>query len=339
MGFEGPKQFVESTSEPSKEMEGIEKLKPITPGGTVPRYLLWETRVTQGTSQELAVKTPEGGHLRLQPGEHFTILRDREKDSYQAVIKDDEGKTIKIFEEGTLWGKEGGTILFYDGEAIAGGRVVQVLESAGEVGKIFARAYEAAAGNFPELRDVDIILGDPEREPVLKKTGGFARHQSQTFRQRPSVTVNARLGIEHYRNLMKERRVSAQISAEKAGIDPDKVTPEILAAFIFLHELGHARHYLIEPDGDKYREQRKIEMEALPFGNWNPGRLALALDAGGKLDTWYTTNEKILSQKGYPTRESIVEAQERAYHSINTEDIPDQFASKVIKEHFNKLFP
>lgn len=336
---------VESQQNPqeNKERESAQQRKehPPLPGGSIPRHLLWNMRVNFQTRTEVGVTTPEGRYISFENDEHFAIIKDRERGIYQAVKRDKDGTILEIFEEGRL-GKstEAADVKYNDGETENTGEIKNILEQYEEVGKLFAKAYELALKKFPELSNIDIKISGPDEYPVLKKTGGFVRHQSERFENKPLVVINTQSGIEHYEKLMRERRVSSEVSAQKIGIDPKDMTPEILAVFIQLHELGHGYHYLTEiPDGNEYKKKRKKELDSLPLPGWNPAQLANGLEKEGELDEWYTTNEEQLRKNGFPTRQSIVEEQEKAYHSISTEDFPDQFAAKIIKENFHVLFP
>jgi len=52
---------------------------------------------------------------------------------------------------------------------------------------------------------------------------------------------------------------------------------------------------------------------------------------------WYEVNKGALSASGYSSREELMKAQERAYHQIDSEDIPDQFAAEILKAKFPEL--
>lgn len=325
-----------------REQESAQQTKerPPRPGGSIPRHLLWNVRVNLQTRAETGVTTPEGRYIPLKNNEHFAIIKNPGKGIYQAIKRNKDGTVLEIFEEGRL-GKsaEDADLKYNDGKTENAGKAKDTLEQSGELGKLFANAYELALKKFPELSSVDIKISGPNEYLVLKKTGGFARHQSERFEKKPLVVINAESGVEHYRKLMAERRVSMEVSAQKIGIDTNNLTPEILAVFIQLHELGHGYHYLTEiPNGEEYKKKRREELNSLPLPGWNPARLANALGEGGELDEWYKTNEEQLKKDGLPTRQSIIEAQEKAYHSISTEDFPDQFAANIIKENFHILF-
>lgn len=184
---------------------------------------------------------------------------------------------------------------------------------------------------------VDIKFGSSKEIPNLEKTGGFAKHQSENLSNRPLVVMNVEKGPSHYQRLMMERMTSAQISAEKAGIDFKDFKAEMLAAFIFLHELGHGYDYLKNvPDPEKHKKRREQELNGLPVKGWDPASLAKGLEYGGALDQWWMDNEIALQRIGYASRRDLLDAQERAYHSISSEDFPDQFAAKIIKKNFQK---
>ncbi|GEM_PF-4001383 len=55
--------------------------------------------------KETGITTPEGEFIDLQEGETFAVIRDRENDLYQVVVKDSEGNITKILEEGAMGAK------------------------------------------------------------------------------------------------------------------------------------------------------------------------------------------------------------------------------------------
>lgn len=208
---------------------------------------------------------------------------------------------------------------------------VEVLRNAGEVGQHFADLYVKALDVAPELAEVTITAADSTTIPILAHTGGMARHQSYSETGRPEVAVNTGDGWEHFEHLADRRPISAKVSAEKAGIDPEAITPKELAGFIFLHELGHIKYYLNEaPDVEAYKAQRGEEMKTLPIPGYNPAQLIRFLESPEGAD-WMKTNEGALSAgMGVQTAEDLLYLQEAAYHDLPTEDYPDRFAASVL---------
>ena len=206
---------------------------------------------------------------------------------------------------------------------------VEALRQAGEVGEHFARLYQRATDLYPELSGVTIYPMDQERVPSLAHTGGMARHQSYSEAGKPEIMVNTGDGWEHYAKLIKKRPISARLSAEKAGINPDAITPKQLASFVFLHELGHAKHFLESPDFNAYKEDVARELKSLPIAGYNPAQLIAFLNSDGGR-RYMVDNATLLSARGIHTANDLVYAQEAAYRRIHSEDYPDRFAAHVL---------
>ena len=88
MGFE--------SLERTREMQGKDVL------GKMPRQKMWESRVDQKTMKEVGVKSPDGKYIPLSEGKSFAVIRDFEKKTYRAVIKDSAGNIVEVLEEGNL---------------------------------------------------------------------------------------------------------------------------------------------------------------------------------------------------------------------------------------------
>ena len=84
--FEGPPQFTPEEDKPKPEK--VETGSPKLPGGSVPEWSLWESRVAQGSDgqmKETGVRAPDGTYHKLQEGERFVINKG-ERGDYEAVI-------------------------------------------------------------------------------------------------------------------------------------------------------------------------------------------------------------------------------------------------------------
>jgi hypothetical protein len=122
-----------------------------------------------------------------------------------------------------------------------------------------------------------------------------------------------------------------EMNAQLIGINGTDMTPEVLAQFILLHELGHIMDYNEHfPDFPSNQQARKKEKAGLPIPGADPTLAMDALTEGGQWDTWYEQNKTQLATNGFPTRESIIRAQEQAYHNMPTERRPDEFAARIL---------
>jgi hypothetical protein len=212
---------------------------------------------------------------------------------------------------------------------------IEALRARGEVGELFSELYKAAIEVEPRLMDIKIwALGSETPDfGFLKYTGGSARHKDLSESGKYELIINTDDGIEHYERLLAVRRTSAEICAEKSGIEKNTITPVQLASFIFLHELGHIVDFIKNaPDKATHSERRKRDMDMLPIPGFNPAQLAQSLETSeGK--KWFFDNLKALKKNfGVRSFHELLKLQETVYHSVETEDIPDQFAARIMKK-------
>ena len=130
--------------------------------------------------------------------------------------------------------------------------------------------------------------------------------------------------------------------AKLLGVSFDELTPEILSCFIFLHEVGHTYDYLNNPEYTEFKEKRKKELNTLPIPGYNPVNLIKELNnENTPIGKWYMDNAAIIEKQGYNglySKQEIITAQEIAYHSIETEMIPDRFAASVLLKNKKEIF-
>lgn len=150
--------------------------------------------------------------------------------------------------------------------------------------------------------------------------------------------------------LLDIRKSSVAINAEMLGIDPSKMSPELLQIFIITHELGHIRDYQVNFSSDPNLEgwkavdemayQRESVLTMLPIRNINPTDLAREL-AG--VENLQEVLDRFSEVKEYPRFEDIKSvddvlfAQEREYRLSAPEAYADEFAVNFIKRHSSKL--
>ncbi|MAG11973.1 MAG: hypothetical protein CMI52_04185 [Parcubacteria group bacterium] len=218
-------------------------------------------------------------------------------------------------------------------------KTIESLRGRGELGSVLADSYEFALAEFLEVAGVDVIAAGPDAYPKLGKIGGFVRHQSRSETGRPMVVMNVDSGLEHFDGLMREYTSSISLCAERIGVSFEDMTPSSLAAFIFLHEMGHAYDYLENvPDGEVKRKKRFDEMATLPLPGWAPSRARHAFVPGGQLALWFEANKDALAQQGYDSPEVMLDAQARAYRDLPSEVVADEFAVGIMQKHFDRFF-
>lgn len=209
---------------------------------------------------------------------------------------------------------------------------IELLQSKGELGQLFAVLYEAAVVQEPQLSDVIVHATGSENDPVLSETGGHARHAGLTASGQYEISVNTDDGIEHYAKLFETRKQSVLGSAAKVGIDADVFDPKALAGFIFLHELGHIDDYMRNvPNLADHIERRKKEMSTLPIPGLSPVSLTkLLLTPKGQ--QWFMKAAPALEVNfGVSSPSQLLSLQDEKYRSLPTEDGPDRFAARILK--------
>ncbi len=140
---------------------------------------------------------------------------------------------------------------------------IEKLKESGVVGAFFADIYEIAIDEEPLLQNITVITGGASVDEMLAHTGGYVKHKGESVSGEYEIIINTEDGPEHYETLLATRRASAEISAIKMGIDPALLTPKQLAAFIFLHELGHIVDYEKNvPDFVACKARRALELAA-----------------------------------------------------------------------------
>ena len=212
-----------------------------------------------------------------------------------------------------------------------------------DFGLLFSKSYDFAIKECPDIIHSNIEIDTEEKYSVLKNTGGFAKHQGETKLGINPLVVMSAGGRDHYEYLMNSRKATVDICAKLLGVSFDELTPEILSCFIFLHEVGHTYDYLINnPVYKEFMEKRKKEMNTLPIPGYNPVNLIKEFgDESTPLGKWYADNAVNIEKNGYNglhSKQEIINAQEIAYHSLETEMIPDRFATSILLKYKKEIF-
>jgi len=280
------------------------------PGQPMPDWMLFDPKFQSG--KEIGFRDPDGKYFPLAEGDTLVQYR-----------SDEGGRdTFILSSKGVIPFQEWGPKIVSDN--------LEQLRSKGEVGEHFANLYKVALAEDPRLESVIINPSGSAANKVLSKTGGYAAHQGSTASGKYEVTINTEDGWGHFDNLLRTRERSADISAQKMGIDPSQMDSKLLASFIFLHELGHVVDYMDNaPDLAIDEMRRKRDMDTLPWAGWDPATMANYFE-GEEGKAYWNQNGEALKAAGIITPEALVQLQEERYHSIETEDNPDQFAVRVL---------
>lgn len=218
---------------------------------------------------------------------------------------------------------------------------LKALEGMGDLGRTLALSYEKALRDYPKLLEVDLEVATSKKYSELKETGGFSTHKEEVGASRHRVVISSESNEKYYEELIKTRKVLIEIVAKLFDVSPEKLTPKMLASFVFLHELGHGYSNLTSTRGfEANKEERLNEMHTLPVSGMPPSMLINLLKEGnGHLDKFFESNKEKFLKDGYKTQQELMDAQERAYRQLSTERFPDNFAAGIIKKNFKELFP
>lgn len=175
-------------------------------------------------------------------------------------------------------------------------------------------------------------------EQKLKYTGGAFK--PRPFSGEPEITVYPG-DREHNTQLLTTRKESVKIVAKMLGVPPERITPELLGTFIFLHEVGHSKDYTenyLHASSDPasaWEKRRAAEMATLPLPGGDPAQMQL-LRQSGELKQRLEANPGIL-EKFYSIDE-LIAAHERAYRALPSEKYADEFAADILKRHMKDGF-
>lgn len=300
----------------SEAERGLRRL----PGGPLEEWRLTNPIIYLENETLVGVVDGDNRFVPSPPGARF-VQAATPAGSRQSFYEVPSGRHQELIPIGAIGREEGKRIEF----------TYLALRESGPIGSELAAAYAAALETHPDIRATEIRFSDPTRSPVLKGTGGYAVHQGSSENGRPVVVIHGEQTRELYANLRETRETSSALSAEKMGVTPRELSPELLAVFIFLHELGHTYDFLKNvPTLELKKSVRAAELNRLPVPGVNPVKLAELLEPGGALD--WNVHSHAFRANGFPTKEKLLKAQEKAYHSIRSEDVPDRFAAEVALE-------
>lgn len=300
------------------------------PGTAMPDWRLYQQGaiITPTGMREIGVRTPAGEYFHLQQGEEFVAIR--EGDGRVPSVRLPNGQIVR-FDAWRSRLREDRKKIFDTTHPM--------------YGDLFFRVVE----DFPELDQLNVVAGTKKQHPVLEYTGGFYR-RPDTANPNPSIVVYV-INNRHYDRLIQDRELSARTAAQLIGIDFEALRqhPDILARFIFLHEIGHAQDYITHYQNDPRngvdttynpvktnQEAHARQMNTLPYPGWNPADIRRKL-LNGELAKEYEKYHLYFQQRGINSPEELATAQEIAYRNLPKESYADQFAARMLRKHWKTL--
>jgi hypothetical protein len=204
---------------------------------------------------------------------------------------------------------------------------VAQLEAAGEVGRFLAPYYQTALDIAPMLGEVAI---QPWSTEEAKRTGTIGKATTERNAQTGlfEVFVNSAGGWDFYRWVMADRPLSVSMTAEELGKTPEEMTPQIIAAHVLAHELGHANDWL---ETGYNRVHHIIAINSLPIPV-SPDELRAAV--ANDRPYWERYFERYLKDDFASHRlgsiDEFLDFQSRAYRALPMEARANRFAAEVI---------
>lgn len=296
-------------------------------GKGLPEWHLYKTLVASG--RELGVHTPSGTFFRFRHGETFALIK--EGNGRAPFVKLADGRTLSF----DVWKDR---------------QPEEIRRALDTIDPMYGDLYAQVLNDFPELDQFfKIHSSSKEGFSVLEYTGGFCRTTGAADAH-CSIVVDIS-SEKHYDKLLQDRELSARAAAHLLGIDFEilKRHPEILARFVFLHEIGHAHDYLVnyvnnprngsDPNYDPARANKEVrtqEMNTLPYPGLDPVLIRKKW-VSGELAKDFEQYRKYFQQKGIISPEELMKAQEKAYRDLPSETYADQFAARVLRKHWKTL--
>lgn len=210
------------------------------------------------------------------------------------------------------------------------GELNRELLVSGETGALLSPIYEIAVRADPRLERVRLVKLDSQDDSRL----GFAKHG---FGREDRIhEVHFRIGhegIEATQTMLKEQAPSIEVVAKKLGIRSESVTAELLAQFVFLHELGHAKDFIDHDDGpEAYIATTNADRMRLPIAGKTPKWLKS--EEGRRFVEAHWDN--IQTTLRVQTFDELLELQSEAYRKLPDEARADNFAGRLLRRQVAK---
>lgn len=205
------------------------------------------------------------------------------------------------------------------------------LLSTSEIGPFMVDAYRSAVELDPRMSEIAIVpIEDPE-DPRMGVARAKDANTNVTGKHEIHIRLNDLDGIlAMYEARSKDHPEAIAMIAERIGVSPEEVTPQLLHVQTMLHEMGHLTEHMDDEEaGDPRRgmERRKKEMASLPLGAIAVGKLSNPNSAESQ---YFEANwQRHAQEQGDISRDDLIALQAMGYRNLTSERIADNFAADV----------
>jgi hypothetical protein len=202
-----------------------------------------------------------------------------------------------------------------------------------------------AIKDYPQLANLGFETFEPKDE---FDAGGYYDFKEDKNGEPVPVIFISEGDAQLLQPVMEIRKQSVDLNAQKLGITKKEMTPELMQLFIIAHEMGHVydykRNYKANSDlkgweaVEEMQYDRENVLTMLPVEGINPTHLASQLNGMSNLNEVVKLFPKIKNYFGFDklkTVEDVIAEQERMYRSSSPETYADDFATKLLKKHFD----
>ncbi len=199
----------------------------------------------------------------------------------------------------------------------------------------------------PQLSTVHVEDVSARSDATFEFTAGDFVPPART-QDKPKIRI-ATADVGSLENMLTTREASVRIIAELLDLPFEKISKELLLAFILAHEAGHAQDFVTnyqDVGSDKlansnvWTDQYIEQLDTLPVPRLTPSDLKNTINNSGgyvRFCARFSLLPQRLADRGITSEEQLLVAQERAYRSLPRESYADQFAASHIKQHAVRL--
>ncbi len=191
---------------------------------------------------------------------------------------------------------------------------------------------------YPPLQSIDCIF-DADDTSLMQFMPGPP----------PKLYFPENADLALFSTFLSTRPLSCKLACEQLGIDMSQLTPELLRAFIFLHECGHAHDFIVNfsnfssldhPENSSTRfedacmrcnERQEYELKKLPIPVTPAGFLASRREYPQFLDQLISEylQKDVLTEDDYSR---VLFDLEHAYKELPSEKYADDFAVRYLQD-------
>ena len=196
-----------------------------------------------------------------------------------------------------------------------------------ELGVIMAEAYQAATELDPRLEDIGVVsITDPDEKRIAFARPKWAAESGKHEIHVRLEDLDEALAI--YEEAMNKAPDGKRVIAERLGVDPKDVTPQLLFVHSTLHEMGHLTEYMdFEDNPGDLKTRQRAEKMALPIGGATASQL---IDPDSKVRKAVDAQwPQVQSSLQVGSMDELITMQAVAYRGMTSETIAGNFATDV----------